>query len=345
MKSTPYNPATLSPVETMLLKRLEAMEAGFVQLLQVIGQNLPATVQAIQAIGQGAGQTVSASEEAAAASYLTELGYSSTANGEEGSDLAPVIDEYLPSLFDQPHPFSLPIDTLLEGRLEADKLVAIADDEHMPANLQAVVAEPALYLTTAFQSQLAPTFIVPLDERSWFLLDPFSRQWQLLTWPVGAANGFVHRCLEFYNTSVIEKALKQFFLKPLSAKLRGYFKDDASLDTTIAVQIAQILDSDYAGKSTLVIGNKKVGYMVDNHQQLGRILAIVGEGQTAAPQIVFRKDEQQNVSHYYVLMGNQQFQPVPMATLSIQSKNLMRESLTTLVKLCKPSKRSSKSLH
>ena len=73
MKSTPYNPATLSPVETMLLKRLEAMEAGFVQLLQVIGQNLPATVQAIQAIGQGAGQTVSASEEAAAASYLIKF--------------------------------------------------------------------------------------------------------------------------------------------------------------------------------------------------------------------------------------------------------------------------------
>lgn len=362
MQNTPYDLSSVTPLESLLLGRLQAAEAMLAGIVNVVGTQLPASKPTFDSLVQQAGKGIERAEETAAAQWLFLTDHPGSDTPKTGSyedalalseaaatQITDALNAYLPmagisSMFgDIGHPVCLGLDRFLEAWGLAVEL------PDQPAEfLEALLKsgnELTLYRSRALHpaGQAEPLFIVGALGKHMVALAPARLTWQVITCPSALADQappFFHRQARVVDLKKALKQIDEIFSGRQTPKLRAFLRERSEATTTIQVLLSEIFQAENPGEVELNReGLFHYAAACGQHAKLNRMVAVQRiEGQNRGLQLGFSPEQPK----YAFIMVGESAVPSEIDALEPQTKAILIEVLSALAKKVKPSKKKHK---
>lgn len=287
MINRPFNPKSLSPIEELLLRRVEGMENALGSLALMLGSNFSFAKDAMSGLVSNATQGTKLAEELAAALYLADLTDPQglrdeieahqlyTENQEWAAKVEAVANEYFPSAFGILHPLAFAPGFLLK---DAEPAPLDGEEGLSFTMLQAAVNSGNPYYQTALLSDTGkpvPTLLFKYDDMHAFIVVPATGAWAVLTFVNDIEHYFVHHQCRVIEAAALKRILDEALVRNQPAKIRSYFKSNEDAGTALEIAISKL----FAREEPLEEMVSKEGQYtfkvnVGQHQKLGPIISV-----------------------------------------------------------------------
>jgi hypothetical protein len=359
MNNQPFDPNTLSPVEQLLLGRLNALESFTARLGGIFSEHSPAARNAIQQSGMQSSLAVVRAQEDAAAIYLHTvtdplpagvqqepwtLAGLHKASEEAVTAINEALAQYLPlaglthALGELPFPVALPANVFLrpwKKPIQDETTSPAAFLELVLKHKNAVVYESALIHPMGGVKE--PLIVLPNIGHHLFVLAPLRGQWMIATFPSGLDHVFFHRQARVLDVDKVVRGLKDAFVTQQDPAVRALLREHSDAETTIQVLAANVFESGRNEQVDVVReGLFTLRAVHGQHPRLGRIITVAHaiDDERVGMELVFTPA---NPKHAVIVTGDQVI-PTAFDQLKPVTKNLLIEALTALAKKVKPPK-------
>jgi hypothetical protein len=369
----PYDTSSLTPLETLLLGRLSAMETMLGGVVRIVSSQLPTTRNNFEALVIQAGKSVAHAEESAAALLLYRRDHPITEFVSLLTDDKPLSVEEMLKLSEEP---AKAIDEALAQYFPKSGISsAVGDIGHpvciemphflevwkkpipLPRDTAGIVdtltrhiskAKPDAFFIGAMvhpSGNEEPLFVFNNKDQHCLVIAPARMTWYVMTFPdpeFGAAFGgepFVHHQARVLDLKKALKTIHDAFNTQQPPKLKALLREHDDATTTIQVLLAEIFQTTQIAEVEVHRDYFHYVLRYDASPQ-GRPIVIVqrvmenGRGL----QFCFTPDAPK---HGRLLVGGEAV-PLVLDDLQPQSKAILIEALTVLAKKVKPPKKTTK---
>lgn len=346
MNNNTYRNDNVTPLEELLLRRLEATEATLGQLMKELTTQLPSTNTQVSAIVQQSQQSQAVAVELSACRMLQQLtGETHMSPAESyttGQAQVQFVYESLAAIFSfengQPHPLGLEPSAIMAGMGDLTPLEdgAPLAWSHVDDLLTRVKDHTRAYVFTALTGQPAPTLVASLTGtlEQYLVVVPEACQWFIMSVDREHEHYFLHHQAQFVDWS--RNSIDAIILPTLTDEVKPFFSEepDTIIDVTLATTIASIF-SYLDGQVDLKVSKEglytfEVG--TGNHEPLGKVVAIHRQ---ASPFQVLIAQSHPNA---LLIRNGEQAKIVKFEEASVLVKNLLLMTMYALLVKVKPSK-------